>query len=295
MSETVTAHSILRRRGSTFALAAGLLPQPQAVHVARLYAACRAIDDLADEVDPALGGPRLAAIRQELAQGQPHDPIARDIVALAAESAFDLGTSVELVDGVRGDLGPVSLADTDELLRYAYAVAGTVGCMMADLLGARSTDARQYAVDLGIAMQLTNIARDVLEDARRGRRYLPGSWAPFTPEEIATAAVAVRPRCALAILRVLALADRFYDRGLLGLCYLPLRQRLAISVAAAVYREIGTLIRQRQAPYWEGRVSVPPARRLAVAAAAGLRALRTPVVWPASSGTSPGSFDHARA
>lgn len=144
-------------------------------------------------------------------------------------------------------------------------------------------------------MQLTNIARDVLEDARRGRRYLPGSWAPFTAEEIATAAADVRPHCAAAILQVLDLADRFYDRGLAGLRYLPLRPRIAVSVAASVYREIGTLIRRCEARYWEGRVSVPPPRRLAVAGTAGLRALRvSPIRLAKLSGRS-GSVDHARA
>jgi phytoene synthase len=88
---------------------------------------------------------------------------------------IDRGAALELIAGVRSDAGPVALADDAELLRYCYRVAGTVGLMMCGVLGVRAPGARAFALDLGIAMQLTNICRDVAEDAARGRVYLPAT------------------------------------------------------------------------------------------------------------------------
>ena len=92
---------------------------------------------------------------------------------------------ISLIDGLLGDQEIVLIKNEFELLRYCYRVAGTVGILMCNVLDCDETDAIDYAIDLGIAMQLTNIARDILEDAQMGRRYLPESWVgDVTPEEI---------------------------------------------------------------------------------------------------------------
>ncbi len=305
MTGSGDAQQSMRVRGSSFALAATLLAEPQRTRVARLYAACRAVDDLADLAGDAASRVRLDSIHRQLEAAAPVDPVAVEFVNLARAVPFDLAPACRLIAGVRGDLDAVQIADEGELLAYAGAVAGTVGAMMAEVLGARSSPARSCAVDLGIAMQLTNIARDVAEDAHLGRRYLPYAWAPFRPDAIARASVGVRPACAAAVLRVLSLADRHYASGLAGLGYLPLRPRLAVSAAAAVYGEIGVMLREREGCFWEGRVVVPRRRRLAVAAAACRRALRSPARPYAADGGAPRAAsrgaglergaDHARA
>jgi phytoene synthase len=281
MSDTRPAATVMRQSGSTFALAARLLPKPTADRVARLYAVCRRIDDLADLERSAAALPRLTLVGAEIGAGRPSDPLAAELRALHEETGLDLDVASHLIDGVIGDLGCVRIADVDTLLRYAYRVAGTVGVMMTRILGADAPAARLHAVDLGVAMQLTNIARDVMEDARAGRRYLPGTWIAAEPDVVANAPRAVRQEVSRAILRLLDLADRFYASGFAGLGYLPLRARLTVSVAGHVYREIGECIRERDAHYWEGRTVVPTDRRLRVASRALVVAL---TVKPPRSG-----------
>jgi phytoene synthase len=116
-----------------------------------------------------------------------------------------------------------------------------------------------------MAMQLTNIARDVLEDAEADRRYLPATWVDLPPAAIAAASPAARARVPVALDELLALADRYYARGRTGLPHLPLRARTTVAVAADVYRAIGTVVRERGGAYWEGRAVVGTPRRLAIA------------------------------
>jgi phytoene synthase len=262
----------LDRYGTTFALAARWLDGRTGVLVARLYAACRALDDLADEGEPADAGRRLRRLRHELATGAPADPLAVELTALARDGGFSPAPALALVDGLLSDLEPVRIADPPALEAYAYRVAGTVGEMMAPLLGAPGAEARRPAVDLGIAMQLTNIARDVLEDARADRRYLPASWVALEPAALARAGPAARAAAAPAVLRLLDLAEDYYASGFAGLAHLPWRPRVAVAVAGEVYRAIGTEVRARAGAYWRGRAVVPRRKRWAIAAGAALRA-----------------------
>ena len=152
------------------------------------------------------------------------------------------------------------IADESELIQYAYKVAGTVGLLMCDVLNTDEPRAKPHAVDLGIGMQLTNIARDVLEDAKMGRRYLPGSWVNnMTPQQIIEASKSPYSHEALmiteAVHRLLSLAEQYYASGRRGLAYLPARAHFSIGVAAKVYRQIGIqLLRTKDS--WHGRRQV---------------------------------------
>jgi len=266
------AQTSLARRGSSFALASHLLPAATAARVARLYDACRTVDDLADRDGSAAAASRLARIRAQLKDAPSRDPVALAFHDLAREGGFSLSFARDLVQGVQSDLEPVRIATVGDLLVYAYRVAGTVGAMMAPMLGADDDAAVGPAVDLGMAMQLTNIARDVLEDAQADRRYLPAAWVDLPPAAIAAASPAARARVPPALLDLLALADRYYARGRAGLPHLPLRARTTVAVAADLYRAIGTVIRERDGAYWQGRAVVAKPRRFAIATRAIVRA-----------------------
>lgn len=251
------------------------MPARYTRRAARLYAVCRAVDDL---VDSPLDGPgcedaagvvpeltRLAArlewLRDDLFSLRPCDPLAKEFRALSQETGLDLTAVAVLIDGVHSDIGKVRIADEAALLRYAYRVAGTVGVMMCDVLDVKSARARPHAIDLGMAMQLTNIARDVAEDAGLDRRYLPASWIDVEPRHLLTSDPEVRIAAAKAVLRLLDLADRFYASGFAGLGYLPLPVRPAIAAAGGLYRGIGTELRRRDGAFWRGRVTLSPARK----------------------------------
>jgi phytoene synthase len=176
---------------------------------------------------------------------------------------------LELIAGVRSDLEPVRVADEAELLRYCYRVAGTVGIMMCGALDVNQREAHAFAVDLGIGMQLTNLCRDVVEDAVAGRRYLPASLVGnVEPGELIAPAGARRERLRDGVAALLELADRYYASGESGLSFLPPRARGGILVAARVYRAIGTKLRERGHDFWEGRVVVTEREKARVSAAA---------------------------
>lgn len=260
--------AILKQHGRTFHLASRLLETQARKRATRLYAFCRWVDDLADQnPDPTAAALRLDRVREDLLAGQSRCARTSDFLNLSTECELSLQPAVALITGLQSDLGPVRVENENELLCYAYRVAGTVGEMMSTLLGCTDPRGRAHAIDLGIAMQLTNIARDVAEDAARDRMYLPRCWLrECSPVDMVTTpsmdALAIRS----AILRTVRLADSYYNSGRAGLSYLPSRSRLAIAVAATLYREIGVKIQKCQAQSWRERMVISTGRRLWLAA-----------------------------
>ena len=277
------ADTVLKQKGRSFYWARALLKSAHAAHATRLYSFCRYLDDLADEATSIpLAKAGLNDVKLALKRGQSSHPVVQDGLALIEECGIDPAVVCQLIDGVSSDLGTVEMADVDELLRYCYQVAGTVGLMMSNVLGTKDPSALRHAVDLGVAMQLTNICRDVQADAVAGRRYLPASMVGDLP-----AAALVNPAPDLqamlqACLRqLLELADRYYQSGELGLSYLPLGARAGILTAARLYREIGIGLARAQHQFWQGRVVVSPARKIVVTASTLLLAPLRPSLWHA--------------
>ena len=267
------ARAVLRRHGRTFFFASHLLGRRHAERAATLYAFCRHVDNLADEAsDPKAARIALSGVADALRAGRAEDVWTCAMLSLQAGTGMAVAPALDLITGVASDLDEVRIADEAELVRYAYRVAGTVGLMMCAVLDVHDPRAHPFAVDLGIAMQLTNIARDVGEDARMGRRYLPASWIGDVP---ATAIVA--PDAALqrdlcdATRRLLALAERYYASGEAGLAFLPARARIAILAAARMYRAIGTRIAANDYRSWDQRAVVGSTAKAGHAAASVLR------------------------
>jgi phytoene synthase len=266
--------------GSSFATAARLLPPRSRQAVLDLYAACRALDDVADGQGGQLAQSRLSRVAQDLS-GHPAtaiSPEAQVFRDLARRHGFDLAPARRLVETLAGDLRPARLETEAELLEYAHGAAGTVGEMMCELLCTRgaSADIRVRAADLGIAMQLTNIARDVAEDARMGRRYLPSDWCALPPDRLAAPDPADRDVASKAVLRTLTLAERRYARAREGYGALPPRARLAVALAAERYREIGRRIMARPGIVWERRARPAAAGHVRCAALGLSRAIPQP-------------------
>ena len=272
------ANQMLTQRGRTFHWARRLLSARHAGRATRLYGFCRHIDDLVDECSSlAAAYAALAVVRQALQTGQSDDPVTRDMLQLMRDCDIDPAIPLELVEGVEGDLGEVRVTDMAELLRYCYRVAGTVGLMMTDVLDVSAPEALPHAVDLGIAMQLTNICRDVRDDALLGRRYLPATLVgALEPSALVDPDAATQATAVHAIGALLTLADRYYASGEQGLRYLPPGARSGILVAARVYREIGVVLRQRGGDCWTSRATVSTAAKAGIT----LRALGgTMIPW----------------
>ncbi|MEY3014719.1 MAG: hypothetical protein RIT45_3454 [Pseudomonadota bacterium] len=274
------AHAILDRHGRSFALAGRLLPAKARDDAAVVYAFCRLVDDTADEApSEAVARRELDVLQAELLGEAPRRPLVRAYLDVCARTGIPAEAGAELLRGVRGDLDPVQLADDRALLRYAYRVAGTVGLMMCGVLGVRDPAARAQAIDLGVAMQLTNICRDVREDGGRGRVYLPAERlraAGVEPDQLLACVdrapeEAIRAATATVVHDLLALAERYYASARTGVPAIPLRARLAIGAAARIYRAIGTrLARRHRCDAWHGRTVVPWGARI-VALLDGMR------------------------
>ena len=255
------ADLVLSRKGKSFHWARRWMAPAHAARATRLYAFCRYVDDLADE---ACAGPpqnprtALALVAQDIASGASLHPIVMDAIALMRECRIQPALILTFIDGITSDLDEVRIADEAMLLRYCYQAAGTVGSMMCKVLGCDDPAALRHAVDLGIAMQLTNICRDVSADAAAGRRYLPASLiGDLAPQELVTPALPLQPRLQACIGSLLDTADRYYRSGEAGLAHLPIGARCSILVAARVYRAIGTRLREHGNAYWLGRTVVP--------------------------------------
>lgn len=293
---STTGAEVLRRKGKSFYWAGQLLTTEQFRSASDLYRLCRNIDDLADEASTLT---QVKVANQQLAefhQALTSRPIVADNTStlyqqaesLLGEHPLALSALGDLVDTVRQDLDLVRVGNQAELLRYCYGVAGTVGVIMTCLLNAREREkALPHAIDLGIAMQLTNISRDVLEDAYLNRLYLPsdGVAGTITPEDIVAGNRIARHKAWLGVRDLLGVAETYYQSGWQGLDYLPFRARLAIAVAAKVYRQIGRQILHRgEQRYWQSRCVVSSTEKLRVSVAA--------VVQLAAGTINRKSFEH---
>ena len=255
----------LRNGSRTFLAASLLLPRSVREPACALYAFCRAADDAVDD-----GGAQADAVerlRERLArvyQGQPL-PLAADRALTEVVRRFAIPRTLPeaLIDGFEWDAQGRRYETFAELQDYAARVAGTVGAMMALLMGVRSAAGLARACDLGVAMQLSNIARDVGEDARMGRIYLPRQWlreAGIDPE-----AWLARPifnaSLASVVQRLLREADGLYARVDAGVAELPLACRAGINAARFLYADIGHEVERRGLDSVTQRAVVPASRK----------------------------------
>ncbi len=298
-SVTQESRRAIRAGSKSFAAASALFGREVRERAWDLYAWCRVCDDVIDgqvlghapegPVLPERGTPaeRLARLR-ELTHAALEDdgPLPLEFEALrraARASAIPSAQAFALLDGFAMDVERRRYETLEQLLAYAYHVAGVVGVMMAAAMGVRDRGTLQRACDLGIAFQLTNIARDVMEDARAQRIYLPAAWlaaegVPATPQAV----LAPEHRAAVARTtgRLLAEAERYYASAGAGIARLPLRSAWAVAAARAVYRDIGRIVRRRGAGAWDTRAGASAARKLMLLLWSGATVLRLKLLRP---------------
>lgn len=229
------------RVARSFWLIPELIPQPARDDVSILYCVCRRLDDAVDEApDAGRARAELAAWRDELTGRAPPRPLIAAFLAGVPRTGLPLACAEHLLDGMALDLEPVRIADDDALLRYAYRVSAAVGLMLAPLLGVRGEAAEQRVVDLGLALQLSNVLLGVAGDARRGRVYLPATRlaaAGLSADDVLAAPG--DPRLRPVMQGVAALADGYYRSVALGAAVVPLRYRHGVILLGRVYGELG--------------------------------------------------------
>jgi len=286
--------AVTRAHSKTFYTATALLPRTSRRAVRALYAFCRTTDDLVDQAGATRAD--LAAWREAVARpsAAQRDPVLRAWAHTRETYGVDRRYESELIDGVALDLDPVRYATWPELARYCYLVASTVGLLSIPLIGlargATFAQAAPYAARLGIAMQLTNILRDVGEDAARGRVYLPASGLArfgLTADDVLRGVADARLAAVIAF--EIARARRLFDQALPGVCFLAPSARPAVGAAAILYRAILDQIEaidyrvQTERAHTTGRMKL----RLLPTVVATLLTLRPPL----ASGAGPDGAD----
>ena len=213
--------------------------------VSDLYKICRFVDDCADELDTEESERALRNIKQKLSN--PADDSAFNAIFEKVEkNGVDRRYLQELVNGATFDTQKREINSEKDLITYCYQVAGVVGLMICPLINVTDRRGCPHAIDLGIGMQLTNICRDILQDCKNGRVYLPKSWLGGNKVDRGKIGKLTPGGIRVITRALLDLADKYYKSGYHGLAYIPFRPRLSILVAGEVYRHIGEKIRSNR-------------------------------------------------
>lgn len=244
-ADLAACQALLRRGSKSFAAASILLPKSVRDPAAALYAFCRVADDAIDDGQSAGAIDDLHERLDGIFAGAPReDPVDRALARVVAAHDLPRPLFDALLEGFAWDAEGRRYDSISDVCAYGARVAGTVGALMTVLMGPRSPEVMARACDLGVAMQLTNIARDVGEDARRGRLYLPLAWLDEAGVDPATFLRDPRPdrRIASVVERILRFADGLYVRADAGIAMLPRSARPAIRAARLIYADIGRAI-----------------------------------------------------
>ena len=275
-ADLAACRAMLRGGSKSFFTASLLLPRHVLEPATALYAFCRQADDAIDDpgapAAPASKQHALARLHRRLDAayaGDPFDyPADRAFARVVEHTAMPRALPEALLEGFAWDAAGRRYESLDDLYSYAARVAGSVGAMMAVLMGTRAPDALARACDLGIGMQLTNIVRDVGEDARAGRIYLPLSWlreAGIAAADLAAMHVA-SPALAGIVARLAGTSHALYESGLCGIAALPASCRPGIRAACLLYGEIGRKAERAGFDTVSRRVHVGARRKLALVA-----------------------------
>ena len=230
----------IKSEGKSFYWASFFLPKKNRIAASRLYSICRYLDDVADNSKLDTSS-QIKNIFNQIKENENSE-----INIFFKKNNINLGILKDLIDGLISDQQNVRVTDEKELIDYSYKVAGTVGLMMLPIINTKDAEARKHAIDLGIAMQLTNIARDVYEDAKMNRLYLPKEWlGQVSISDLIDNKLDVKKKklIELSIKNLIELSDKFYANGFSGMKFIPLRTRLAIFFAAKIYKGIGEKIK----------------------------------------------------
>ena len=248
----------LKKHGKSFYWASFFLPKRNKDAATKLYSICRFFDDLADDNNEDQTKILTGEFKKIC------DDLSHPINEFFTSHNLSIKILGDLVDGLVKDQTDVRIKNEKELIQYAYQVAGTVGLMMSPLIMVNNNKANKHAIDLGIAMQLTNIARDIYEDALMNRIYLPQDWINNTNISELTDISSNKDLIQIksAIKRLILLSETYYKNGFAGMRYIPLKTRLAIFFAAKIYRAIGQKIKKNRYEYSYKRIYVSTIEKL---------------------------------
>ena len=217
-------HNLLEKHAKTFYWASFFLSREISQKCSSLYNFCRTLDDIADDTNKLnIKKNNFSAFKKDFLNKNFDNPIIEEMHSIIDSENISKKVVIDLFDGVETDLEEkVRIKSKKDLLVYSYRVAGTVGLMMSKILKVENKEALKGAIDLGIAMQLTNISRDVIEDKKRDRKYIDSDF--------------------FYIKETIKESEIFYQKSFNSMSAIPLRSRFSVIVARRVYKKIGHFI-----------------------------------------------------
>ena len=240
----INSSTALKREGKSFYWASFFLPKNTKKNAGILYSICRYFDDIADKnIEDQTGF--LKNSIEEIKNNK-----SNKVKIFLQKNKIKSSIFIDLIEGLILDQKKIRIQNEEELIKYSYHVAGTVGLMMSKIIGVKHEKASQSAIDLGIGMQLTNIARDVYEDSKMKRIYIPANWIPnislYNLTNSDEFSLEKDTEISKAIQNIILLSEKFYENGFAGMKYIPFSARLGIFIAASVYRGIGIKIQSKK-------------------------------------------------
>ena len=234
--------NLLKKHAKSFYWSSFFLSRETFKKCSALYNFCRTLDDIADEINQVeIKKDKFSEFKKDFLSKNFNNPIIEEMWSIIISENISKNVVIDLFDGVETDLEEkIQIKSKKDLLVYSYRVAGTVGLMMSKILKVKNKKALKGAIDLGIAMQLTNIARDVNEDKKRDRKYIESDFF-FIQETIKESEI-------------------FYQKSFTSISGIPLRSRFSIIVARRIYKKIGDFIlKQKNTENYNkaGKIYVP--------------------------------------
>ena len=234
--------SLLKKHAKSFYWASFFLNKTTFDKCSTLYNFCRTLDDLVDSAkNLEIKKENFKKFKEDFVNKNFNNPIIKEMWSLVISENISRKVVLDLFDGVETDLEKeVKINTKKDLLVYSYRVAGTVGLMMSKILRVKNKEALKGAIDLGIAMQLTNIARDVCEDKKRNREYIKSDFS--------------------SIQEIITQSHIFYEKSFTSISSIPLRSRFSVIVARRIYKKIGDyILKQKNTVNYNkaGKIYVP--------------------------------------
>ena len=236
------SNNLLKKHAKSFYWASFFLSKEVFKKCSALYNFCRTLDDIADDLNQLdVKKDNFSKFKKDFVNKNLNNPIIKDMWSIINSENISNIAVIDLFDGVETDLKQkVHIKSKKDLLLYSYRVAGTVGLMMSKILKVKNKEALKGAIDLGIAMQLTNIARDVIEDKKRDRKYIDSDFS-YIQETIKDSEI-------------------FYQKSFNSISGIPIRSRFSVIVARRVYKKIGHyILKQKNTENYNkaGKIYVP--------------------------------------
>ncbi len=248
----------IKVRAKTFYFASLFFSKKVQSDISVLYSFCRLIDDIGDDNtnDPKNTKNKLLKIKKDLTSLNSNNEIVSDFIDLMLQCNINPLVPLDLVNGVISDLKKVDIKNLSELIEYSYKVAGTVGLMMCKIMNVKDKELKYHGIQLGVAMQLTNIARDIKEDLDRNRIYIPRDFRLNVNKnfEGLVENKLLQNKFSSDLEVLLQIADKIYNIAWIGIVNLPIKFRFPIAIASFLYQSIGTKIRIEKYNIWTKRI-----------------------------------------